>query len=578
MEQANSGHRVSSSKSLLTKEQVDSILAHAKEEQDRNAEQQRSKLKKQLNQSEAGLQHWRSAHGESLRTIARLKKTVDEAAQKHSDRITFEKKQTRDSRRYNESATAKYKLRAKAAEDQLVNVKDKLDDSEQRVKSLRVLLREKRPSGISQPSVHITQDDKVDTEVQLMRTQLEDANTKNQALIQELEVARSAPNTQLMKMQDELTAVTAHSAEIEAQLKEKNNAYTKLESRMKEIERDHMSDGEIETRYKTTKEQLNSKSNAYTKLESHFESVKRELASVQETGVSVQSQLDNVKSQLSSKTNDFAELESRLEEVKKNSHSKANAEVQSQLDSKTKAYTELELQMEEVKKNWRVKTESDARALKEQFVQECDSKFQEINTAHQQEMADVQTAKLNVEHSLATERQNSTNYQSQAATAFDNWQSKQTEMQNTIDKLTGELTKMEIQHKDFDSTITRLHDELEPLRDQAVKDAIILPRLKAIATAIDPHIERFEGAINKRIPVEWLERLFDSITDEYFEEWYNDFVARDLAEAVPGQHGRASKRAEENSDLENSQTFADPSERPKKQLRKNRRTNPNGEA
>ncbi|TID12898.1 hypothetical protein E2P81_ATG09865 [Venturia nashicola] len=232
LKQEKSGHCISTSKGLLTQEQVDVILAHAKEEQDSNAEQQRSMLKRQFKQSEDRLQQWRSAHVESLHKMASLEKTIKEAAQKISDHKTLYHRQTMNSQKHFEKAACQAKRRAETAERQLSNVKDEFDDREQTIQSLRVLLREKRVSAKSQPFVYVAQDDKVDVEVESLRKQLKDTNSKNQALSHEIEIAKSAPSTRLTKTEEELAAVKASSAAIEAELDDKTKAYTELESRL----------------------------------------------------------------------------------------------------------------------------------------------------------------------------------------------------------------------------------------------------------------------------------------------------------------------------------------------------------
>ncbi|KAE9985931.1 hypothetical protein EG327_004498 [Venturia inaequalis] len=619
LKQETRGHFIPSSERLLTQEQVDAILSHAKEEQDRNTEQQLSKLKKQ---------------------IASLNKTVNESSQKMSDHKTFYQRQTRNSQKHFEKLACQAKRRAETAERQLLNTKDGLDDREQTIQSLRILLREKRLSDKSQPSVHVAQDDKIDIELESLRKELKDADSKNQTLSQELEIAKSAPSKQLTKTEEELAAVKASSAEIEAQLFEKTKAFTEFESRLEKAEDNQIKMVANESQWEATKEQLVSKSTAYTELESQFEAVKKELAGMNSTNS--ESYLEDTKSQLVAKTKANSELESKMKDayLQLEGKTKAYSELESklkstdsQLSSKTKANTELELQLEDTISQLTGKTkanaelesrlkdanetaqqaEVNANAQHDQLVQVLDTKLHDRDIVHQQQMAATRSG---LEQDLTNLRQTISNYELEASNAKITWKAVSDGQDNTINKLTtdcsnfqqdlttqknahdariaeidtannatkqglnNEILRLKTQleasrvHTDCESTIKRLHDELEPLRDQVVEDAIILPRLKAIAAAIDPHIARFEDAINKRVPVEWLERLFDSITDEYFEEWYDDFVSRDLAGAVPGHHGRASKRGEDNSDPEDPQIAADPQDRPKKALRRTRRTGP----
>lgn len=640
LKQETRGHFIPSSERLLTQEQVDAILSHAKEEQDRNTEQQHSKLKKQFKQSEDRVQQWHSAHVESLHMIARLNKTVNESSQKISDHKTFYQRQTRNSQKHFEKLACQAKRRAETAERQVLDIKDGLDDREQTIQSLRALLREKRLSDKSQPSIHVAQDDKIDTELESLRKELKDADSKNQTLSQELEIAKSAPSRQLTKTEGELAAVKASSAVIEAQLFEKIKAYNELEPRLEQVENNQIKVVANESQWKATKEQLVSKSKAYTELESQFEVVKKELAGMNSTNS--ESHLEDTKSQLVAMTKANSELESKIKDayLQLEGKTKAYSELESklkstdsQLSSKTKANTELELQLEDTISQLTGKTkanaelesrlkdanetaqlaEVNANAQHDQLVQVLDTKLHDREIVHQQQMAATSSG---LEQELTNLRQTISNYELEASNAKITWKATSDGQNNTIDKLTtdcsnfqqdlttqknahdariveidtannaakqglnNEILRLKTQleasrvHTDCESTIKRLHDELEPLRNQVVEDAIILPRLKAIAAAIDPHIARFEDAINKRVPVEWLERLFDSITDEYFEEWYDDFVSRDLAGAVPGHHGRASKRGEDNSDPEDPQIAADPQDRPKKALRRTRRTGP----
>lgn len=306
-------HCHSSAKPKLTQEQVDAILAHAKEEQDRNAKQERielAKLKKQFKQSEDLVQRLRSTHDESLNEIEGLTKIVKDSDQKLSDNVSKTMRQAQESIAYHESLVDDYKVRARFAEGQR-------DSSEQAVKTLRAKFRQKQPSTKSQPFAHAAPDAKIHAEVESFKKQLKDVNSKNQALRQELGIAKSAPT--------ELAVVKAHSDETKAQLDEKTATYTELESQMAMLKSNSVS----VLQWKTTREQLDSKSKAYTELESQLQVAKTELAGEKDAGVAVQSQLRDTKAQLSSKTKAYAQLESQLEEATRNWDDKNSTGLQS---------------------------------------------------------------------------------------------------------------------------------------------------------------------------------------------------------------------------------------------------------
>ncbi|QDS72042.1 hypothetical protein FKW77_002405 [Venturia effusa] len=547
------------SEPTLTREQVDAILADAKEEHDRNTAQEVFKLKKQCKQSEEQARQWRSAHNESLNSIADLKKTAKEVAQKHSEQKSFEQQQARKSKNYFENLACKAKRRAETAERELASIKDELDDRDQTIRSLRVMVRAKRTSADAKPLLQDAQDDSIAANLENLRKQLQEINSENRALKQELEIARSAPAAHLSELTNELAEVKAHSENTESQLEEESRAHNELKVQFEIVKKDlanrKKADGASVSQWKSIKDELDIKSNAYTELESR---------------------LKDSESQLDKKTKAYSKLEWEF------------GDISSQLDGKNKTCTELEMRLKEAMEKAQ-RAESDATIEKEQTHQSWVTKFQESETLHQQQL---DTAQSNLQIELISARQKITDYEAEARDASKKWQVVCDEQTSIINKLkadcsrqeqnmtTAEKTNLESQisrlriqleasnnHTECDNSIKRLDDELDRLRAQAIVDSKVLPRLLKVADAMDPHIARFELAIKQHLPVEWIEKLFDCITDEYFLEWYNDHMGNVAAAAVPGDHTKASRRGRDDfdGDAEEPQV-ADPSKRVKKRM------------